>query len=212
MSPGRQGGSVPFPSNAQSPTLQAPVLTLGIVTDEVSMSAELPPNSLPCIAPQSSNWEVYYSSYYQKNPTNDPDNWTGPESPDGDGALSADWTEMPIANYFITRCQTSAGWSPWSNVIPGSLNVSFTEPSGALDFVWSGNNPTGWRLVVWSSYDSWINSNASNYGDNSDQAFDIDGSLRTFDVSGISGQFEFMLVATHFPIGVDVEAARGVYG
>ena len=211
MSPGRQGGSVPFPTNASGPTLQAPVLTLGIVTDVASMSAALPVNSLPCIAPQSSNWEVYSSTYYQGDPTAQPGQWTGPESPDGDGPVNADWTEMPSGSYFICRCKTSAGWSPWSNVIPTLTGVVVTQQTNAINFTYAGTEPVEWDLYVFFSKETWLSANQTTASSISDDYVFCAGGGRSLDVSKEGGQFYFILCAQSLINGVDVEAARGQY-
>lgn len=211
MSPGRQGGSVPFPNNTSGPTLHAPVLTMGIVTDVASMSAALPVNSLPCIAPQSSNWEVYTSTDYHADPTSDAEDWSAPINPDGDGPLNADWTEMPHGSYFICRCRTSAGWSTWSNIIPGPINVTVNQQTGSLGFTWSGTNPTGWSLAVFYDEENWANSNASNYGDLEDDNLTAPPTSRGIDVSSEATPFYFILVANGYSNGADVEAARGQF-
>ena len=184
---------------------------MGIITDVASMSAALPVNSLPCIAPQSSNWEVYSSTYYQGDPTAHPTQWTGPESPDGDGPLNADWTDMPNRNYFICRCKTSAGWSPWSNIIPGSLNVSVSQQTESLEFRWNGTNPEEWTLAIYYDEGNWSSASASSYEDQEDDDVTITPTARSFDVSGRSTPFYFILVANSLINGVDVEAARGEY-
>jgi hypothetical protein len=154
---------------------------------------------------------VYYSAYFQGDPTAQPDQWTGPESPDGDGPLNADWTDMPHGNYFICRCKTSAGWSPWSNIIPGSLNVTVSQQSETVNFVYAGTNPSTWSLYVFYVEEEYLAANVSTLADSHDDQADIGPTGRSFNTSDFGDVFYFFIVAVDFINGVDVVAAQGEY-
>jgi hypothetical protein len=212
MSPGRAGGSVPFASKSSTPQNLAPVLAITNITDVVYLSGSIPSGGLPCIAPTGSNWQLYFSSYYIDTPDLDPDHWSGPLEPDGDGPTSANWDELPLDNYFIARVQTSAGFSPWSHIAPANINVVFTEGDGVINFAWSGPNPASWRLYYAANEAAIVNANVTNVGDSDDGDLTADATARSIDVSELGEQFYFILVACAYQAGCDVEAARGVYG